>query len=108
MAAKIVPFLVLVFCLVQLGSVLGQEGSFQDLIGQGEGFSSTLEEAKKALGAANEVASAQGALNDYFGDGADEGSDGGAASLAGLLDTSERYITYIHFFDCLQNFPFQS
>lgn len=76
-----------------LRSVLGQDG-WQDLVGQG-GFTGALDEAKKALDAANTVTSGQTGLSDYLGgdegagDAAAAGADAGGSSLADLVEADK-------------------
>lgn len=66
--------------------VLGQE-DWEDLLGQGGFSQDALNKAQAALGAA----SAQAAVNDYFGgdDSPQEADDGEASSLADFLDADE-------------------
>lgn len=84
--AKISFFLVFSIVLaLPFRSVIGQD--WNELVGQA-GLTQTLDEAKKAIGAANGIAGAaagQEALNDYFS-GSEDVADAGA-SLADWIDT---------------------
>ncbi|CAK8568998.1 unnamed protein product [Lathyrus sativus] len=93
---------VLVFAIavaMPLRTVMGQ-ANWQDLMGDGD-LSESIDQAKKALGAANTAAAGQAAFDDYFGGGDFAGEDGGgaaggyggsvpagdgAASLAGFIE----------------------
>lgn len=78
--AKIIFVLVFAIAVAMpLRTVMGQ-GNWQELMGHGD-LAETMDEAKKALGAANTAAAGQAAFDDYFG-----GSGGGDA-LGGAADT---------------------
>ncbi|CAI8583604.1 unnamed protein product [Vicia faba] len=98
--AKIIFVLVFAIAVAMpLRTVLGQ-GGWQDLMGQGD-LTETLDEAKKAIGAASTAAAGQAAFDDYFGGGGDLGgaadsaadaaadgvpADASSASLADWID----------------------
>lgn len=90
--AKIIFVLVFAIAVAMpLRTVMGQ-ASLQDLMGQGD-LAQTIDEAKKAIGAASGAAAGQAAFNDYFGGGDDLGggaaggtADESTASLADWID----------------------
>jgi hypothetical protein len=87
--AKII--FVLVFSIVlamPFRTVLGQDG-LKDLFG-GQDLASTIDEAKKALGAASGEAGGQAALDDYAGGEEGQTANPADASLAGWLDSTDK------------------
>lgn len=78
--AKIIFVLVFAIAVAMpLRTVMGQ-GNWQELMGHGD-LAETMDEAKKALGAANTAAAGQAAFDDYFG------GSGGGDVLGGGADT---------------------
>lgn len=82
--AKIIFVLVFAIAVAMpLRTVMGQ-GNWQELMGHGD-LAETMDEAKKALGAANTAAAGQAAFDDYFGGGGGDAL-GGAGGAADTVD----------------------